>query len=375
MAKIHITLVGGQAAPVYNGIKATKADKVIYIFSEDSKNVLDTLLTVINLPYEAKLFDPVQPEIIKAECLALAEKYKVDEVTVNISSGTKAWAYFFSVIFDAYHNAATVYIDQNNVLWNYRDMSSYEDFEFDMHMHFKLYRNELKHYTHFSEYTIEDEKAVQELENLRRFEFNEFKQLLSTLDRKQANKLKNQSSDTFKTANGSFVEWTKETNCSSVHIRLVKKNGKKLEKNICSPHAVHLAFNSGWFDYKVASILAQWEKTNEICLNCRFPSKKNIDKNEVDIIVNTGTKILFVECKTQIYNNTDVDKFSSVIKTYGGSGSKGLFVTQEKMDETALNKCKDQHIITFSLADVGPYISVEKALALVLDHEIYNINT
>lgn len=31
MTKVHITLVGGQPAPVYNGIVAMNSDKVVYI--------------------------------------------------------------------------------------------------------------------------------------------------------------------------------------------------------------------------------------------------------------------------------------------------------------------------------------------------------
>ncbi len=32
MAKIHITLVGGQPAPVYNGIVATNPDDLVYVY-------------------------------------------------------------------------------------------------------------------------------------------------------------------------------------------------------------------------------------------------------------------------------------------------------------------------------------------------------
>lgn len=39
--KIHITLVGGQPAPVYNGIIATQPDKVVFIYSKDSRSVVD----------------------------------------------------------------------------------------------------------------------------------------------------------------------------------------------------------------------------------------------------------------------------------------------------------------------------------------------
>ena len=111
-------------------------------------------------------------------------------------------------------------------------------------------------------------------------------------------------------------------------------------------------------------------------MNCRFSFKQNLDKNETDIIVNTGTKLLFVECKTQIKKTTDIDKFRSVVKTYGGMGSKGLFVTEAKMDDVARAKCMENAILSFSFADVeNGNLQSEKALALLLDHELFNINT
>jgi hypothetical protein len=109
-------------------------------------------------------------------------------------------------------------------------------------------------------------------------------------------------------------------------------------------------------------------------MNCHFPFKEGVDKNEVDIIIDTGTKILFVECKTQIHDTTAIEKFRSVIKGYGGTASKGLFVTDAKMTEIALAKCKEHGILTFSLQDEHAGKSTEEAIVALLDAELYNIN-
>ena len=109
-------------------------------------------------------------------------------------------------------------------------------------------------------------------------------------------------------------------------------------------------------------------------MNCHFPFVEGIDKNEVDIIINTGTKILFVECKTQIHDTTAIEKFRSVIKGYGGTASKGLFVTDAKMTDIAKAKCKEHGILTFSLQDEHEGMTNEEAIAALLDEELYNIN-
>ena len=378
MSRIHIALVGGQPAPVYHGIVAIKPDKVIYIYSENTHGGVKKLDAEIKIPAEYIELDVTLPNKIKKCAEDLAEKYKEDEVTVNISSGLKSWSHWFGVIFDKYPNAAVVYMDQNNVLWNYKTMQSSQDFEFDMHTHFRLYGNSIEdNYKKFSEYTEKDFEALQVIEKARRFDVNIFNDLLSLLDKKKQNTLKTSKFGKFEHPSDSFVEWERATNEQDGFIRIFinKKNGKREEFKCESPNVVDMAFNSGWFEYKVASLLSKWKRCKELCMNCRFPFNPQVDKNETDIIINTGSKVLFVECKTQIKNTTDIDKFRSVIKGYGGMGSKGLFITDAPMTNVAREKCNEHGILAFSLQDDYPGMSLEKALFLLLDTQLYNINT
>ena len=43
MRKVHITLIGGQLAPVYIGICAAKPDKIVYVYSSVSKSQMDVI--------------------------------------------------------------------------------------------------------------------------------------------------------------------------------------------------------------------------------------------------------------------------------------------------------------------------------------------
>ena len=300
----------------------------------------------------------------------MAERYKNEEVTVNISSGLKSWSHWFGVIFDKYPNAAVVYMDQNNILWNYRTMKSSSNFEFDMHTLLLLYGNSLENnYTKFEDYTNEDFKAVNKIEQLRKTNIPDFNKLTTVLDKERAHLLRNSKTGTF-TAHDSFVQWDKTL--SQVKFGICRKN-ELHEAQINSPHILNIAFNAGWFETKIAKILSEWPKAKSICLNCRFPFRKNIDKNEVDIVVDTGVKILFIECKTQITNTTDIDKFRSVINGYGGTSSKGLFVTDSKMTDIAKEKCNVHDILSFSLQEYAE-ADVKRALFLLLDTELRRIN-
>lgn len=379
--KVHITLVGGQPAPVYHGIVATQPDKVVFIYSESSRDVVEKVRSEIHIAEdEQKPLDTTDPHLIMERAKALAEKYKEDEVTLNISSGLKSWSHLFGRVFDSMPNASVVYMDQNNVLWNYRTMEHKTDFVFDMDVLFRLYGNRLENHKRLTDYTEKDLNALDKIKNIRLFNVFDFNKLTATLNDKQQNILRNQNSGKFDLmANGSqsYVEWEKTTKDSIgfVRIFLAKKNGKSQEVTFESENAVDLAFNSGWFEFEVATLLSKWTKAKSIYLNCHFPFKPKVDKNEVDIIVNTGTKILFVECKTQITHTTDIDKFRSVVKGYGGTGSKGLFVTDARMTDVARKKCEEHGLLSFSLQDDHLGMSHEKALALLLDSELFNINT
>ena len=379
MAKIHITLVGGQPAPVYHGIVATKPDRIVFVYSDESREVVEALKREIDIPVEEQQpLDPTNPVEILRRAETLVKKYENDEVTVNISSGLKSWSHLFGVTFDKQPNAAVVYMDQNNILWNYRTMQPLSDFEFDMRTLFRLYGNSLENnYKKLSDYTEEDDRAVYKIEEIRLFNTKSFNSLVALLDSKKQNQLKTCSIGSFKDKEN-YVEWIRKNSVKEndkVILSLFHERKGKKSWDIVSPNAISLVFNSGWFEYKVAKLLSSWEKAKEVCLNCRFPFKRDLDKNEIDIIVNTGTKLLFVECKTQIAKTTDIDKFRSVVKTYGGTGSKGLFVTKEKLSDVARAKCIENAILSFSFKDAENWnLQPEKALALLLDNELFNIN-
>lgn len=374
--KIHIALVGGQPAPVYNGIVATQPDKVVFIYSAESLKVVEAVKKEINVAIdEQNTLDTTNPQKILDRATSLAERYKDDEVTLNISSGLKSWSHLFGRVFDSLPNATVVYMDQNNILWDYRTMKSQSDFVFNMDAQFRLQGNELTHFTPFADYTDEDKKCFDKVVAARNYNTGKFNKLTTLLSNEWDNMLQNQKHGCFNISSTEYAEWEKP---DFVRIVLSKKAGVN-EFEITSPHAVSIAFNSGWFEYKVARMLSHWRYAKEIRLNCKFPDKKShsvkFPKNEIDIIVNTGTKLLFVECKTKIKSSIDIDKFRTAVKNYGGLGSKALFVTDIAMDDLQKEKCRESDIIMFSLQDKTFGLNKEQELFKLLESELFNINT
>lgn len=379
MSKIHITLVGGQPAPVYHGIVATKPDLVVYVYSKDtnSKQAFQILKEEVDIKWLGYKLDPTNPILIKKLAEKLAHMFKEDkEITVNISGGLKSWSYWFGIVFEKYPNATIIYIDQNNLLWNYRTMEASSNVNFDMHTLFRLYRNPLTNYTPYTDYTEADFNTIPLIEECRAFNYQDFNRLLTVLNKDSQTRLRTQECGDFHLPESlSYVKWDRNKHIGNSTVTIhIQNNDLFITRKFTSPHAIELAFFAGWFECKIAHLLSKWSKAKEICMNCHFPFKPGFDKNEVDIIINTGNKILFVECKTQISKTIDIDKFRSVIKAYGGTASKGLFITDAPMYDLAKAKCKEHNILTFSLQDSHGNMTCENALIELLNTELDKIN-
>lgn len=362
--KVHITLVGGQPAPVYNGIVATQPDKIVFIYSEESRNIAKRISEEVKIPSERRKMDPVDLYDIERKVAQCANQFKNDEISVNISSGTKLWAFYFAKVFGQMPNATLFYVDQNNMLWNLSDKTA-RKVDFDMDVQFRLLGNPLQKYTRFDDYDEKDIETFEELKKMFNFDSDKMFRLINEC------KTKTHTTEHF-LKNGSYIRWV--SSLKQFEIEIVK--GKKRYTAVLkSKHVREILLKAGWFEYEVAGLLRGWDKAGKIRMNCRFPYKDNADKNEIDVLVEAGSKLLFVECKTQIEDNTDIDKFASAVRNYGGMSSKALFVTFAKMTDKAKEKCADNGIMSFSLQDEHLGMPDEKALAMLLDSELFNINT
>jgi len=365
MSKVHITLVGGQPAPVYNGILATMPDRVVYVCSNESREETEHIRNEIVIESEIIEIPPSEMQEIDIAVRTLFDKYNHDELTVNLSGGAKLWLVQFYSAFSIRDDALLFFIDQNNRLWNLKTKQS-SILNFNPDKLFTIQGTPLHDFRKISDYNDEDDAVIPLIERARIFSSSEFNRLCTLLDDNFDNRLKNMNNDTFVTSKGSYVSWDKLT--EEVEIHLIK-GYREWCNTLSSPNIINLVFHSGWFEYKIASLFR--DRYNDIRLNCLFEAKDMQTKNEVDIIINTGVKLIFVECKTKLSKITDIDKFHSVVKNYGGMGSKALFITDTPMSGVALEKCKDNDVLVFSLQE---HLHIKEDLYTLLDNELNKIN-
>ncbi len=372
---VLISLVGKQAMPVYLGIKSTRADLNVFVHSKDTVKEVTRIASFFpDANFRYKVLDPTDLIAIKSSISSLFQEYKDDEILINISSGTKPWTYAFIKAFEKNSSSTFFYIDQNCVKWNL-STNDKETLQFDGEIQLKLNGNFPKKFKDLTDYTGKDFRVIKQLETMRHKYPKDFNELTTIFPKKNSkqwtHKVNFINSDRLELDNGSFIEWEKPD-----WIRMAIRTKKGYDEiDLTSEHAVSLSFSTSWFEVKVAQILSGWDKAKSIILNCVFSSASNQTKNEVDIIVFTQNRVLFVECKTQIFNNTDIDKFRTVVKNYGGMGSKAIFITEAEMNDISRLKCEESQIIPFSLGVSVNIESAKEELFKLLDSQINDINT
>lgn len=374
MSHIHIALVGGQVYPIYLTIAALEPDRVILLHSEQSSAEAERLKAEVEAGVKAdvemRTVDPVNLLLISESFKSLFADIPGDaQCTVNLTGGTKPWSVLLYQIFQKKEKISFFYVDQNNFIYDFESLQKYSSIPLDMDLLFRLNGNAVKSKVAFAEYTEDDFAVMRKLKSLT--------EKYSKLYFKFASEANCDKPAPLRIGESS-VDWHREKDRQSVCIKFVNQ-GKKGSccEQLESKHAADLFFKYHWFELNVAEILSKWDKAKEVWMNVEFPYKNNLPKNEIDIIVNTGDKLLFVECKTRICDNTNIDKFSAAVKNYGGMASKALFVSNMPMDDKPIEKCEQNGIMHFALiqkVDRCWHSADVRKLYGMLDKALFEIN-
>ncbi len=128
----------------------------------------------------------------------------------------------------------------------------------------------------------------------------------------------------------------------------VKHKGKPI-LDLKSKHVIDLFFNAAWWELRVAEQVAQWGEVKQLLINCILPFKTTSQdkKNEIDILVSTGKKLIFIECKSGNVKQEDIDKMKVIKDTYGGLISKSILVSRYIPPLGIIEKCEELDIDVF----------------------------
>lgn len=373
MSKIHIALVGGQPIPVYLGIMEDEGcGKIILIHSSTSKKEAERISKSINKDCTYIECSPNNIEEIKSVAEDVKKQYGESEITLNITSGTKPWSLIFYHTF--YESAKRIiYIDQLNRWYDLKTDNS-KTLDIDIFKRFELYGTPLEVYKTLDFFDNTDYVAIGTIENVRKINIGAFNDLTNREEDAYS-----KETDEISSRNGSLMRW--DWNAGWVEFEIVGYNGLNNDQ-ICieSDHIKEVLLHNAWFELKTAFELKKNNDVKNIYIGSEFLMKSEEPKNECDIIVDFGSRLVFVECKTMIYDVTDIDKFRSAMRNFSGTSSIGMFVTNDRVSRgrrydrynTAMEKCRDNDILTFNfeLWDGNDATSLNS----IIEREIQRIN-
>jgi Domain of unknown function (DUF1887) len=100
--------------------------------------------------------------------------------------------------------------------------------------------------------------------------------------------------------------------------------------NCSASNVERYVFNGGWYELIVANACKIKYPKAKIYMNVHFPVLAKIEdnKNEVDVLINDGGKLIFVECKSGFVKTTDIDRIEIRKKTFGGLVSESILATR-----------------------------------------------
>lgn len=345
MKQIHISLIGGQPVAAYLGIADAQPEHTLLVCSnqsfEEAKRVASCCPDKV---IEIMRTDWTDIPSMEKTVSALREQYAEDRVTLNLTGGGKLEALMFYAGFRNHPDAHFIYVGADHLLTDL-DTRESRPLTMDNDVQLKLYGNPLAHYKRFDDYTEADLHVCRQIEQARRYNFEAFNRLATTLSPSEMQQVRGSQQGEIKQPDGQLVRWDKPKQTVWLSICHKYKGWKDFE--LCSDHVMEMVFFNGWFKFLVANVLRSHPQVKQLWMHSAFTARGNAPKAEADIVADMDGKLLFVACRTQVKDSGEIDSFRSVLKSYGEMGGMGLLVTNVPLPAVVADKCKDCGILTF----------------------------
>lgn len=344
MMKIHITLIGREVLPAFYTIMEFQPDVTYLIGTKDSEESLKRIIKVLQrkgVKYKKRETQPVDVQATKDICEQIhADNGENCEYIYNLTGGTKLMA-FGAMMCAQRHNAKMVYTDSLDCI----DITTSEhiplSYKTDFDTLFDLQGQKLKS----KEVYVQNMLRSQCANDIREFiehHIKAYEVLRNVYDRyKQIPKTYDSGLVSYERSNG--------------EIRIMYDDVEVFSSDYRD--AFRMLFEGRWWETLVADAVNEWSNGRyEIWTDVEFETNtpnpqngkngKQTVKNEVDVLVNLGNTLLFIECKSGAFQQENLYKLSSVSKTYGSYKSKAILVAfrNQNVRPDLLEKGKDDNI-------------------------------
>jgi len=341
--KHHISLVGGQTLPLYVGIIESNADFIHFVYSKDSSESIKVLQDIFKdkkmKTYECNAFN--HAEILSLFNSIVSSFSSSDDFVFNITGGTKLMAL-----------AATEVVQKSKgkAFYFNQDLTFYEipSFEIrnitknlEINDYVRLSGNKISCYTDISKYKDSDFNAAQRISNFSAANTKEYSAIHKFKDQRFGNSGSLPVRGDYQINNNLFVSWDENG------LDISTSSDSLLELSCKNVHS--LFFNAGWWELLVAQSVNKWKQKVDLYTNVILPYKNedSQSKNEIDVLVNTGKRLVFIECKSGNILASDINKIKAVRETYGGRIARSLLVSKYKPKSHIIEKCQELDIDIF----------------------------
>ena len=339
MKKHQLNLVGSAILPTYYAIKKFGPDEVHLVVTTESRVIVEPLLKLVQqaIPchiHEVLANDPLNiRQAIERICSGEGE------YTINLTGGNKLMALVAAEV--AKERAVDAFYYAGHHHWIRMGDYATEVMEvtLDNLEIIGLSNHKIKQYTNFSDVLPQDIDVAKKICNFRMTHYPKYKKLMEAFgDKKRACLW----SDLQK---GEAKVDTLTLNRKGDNVLILRDNDGVL-LDVDSRWSKDMLLNAGWWEFMVANAIRRWDHAREVWINASFLLQKDqkSDKNEVDVLVNWGQNLLFVECKSGNVLQSDIYKMLAVRKTYGGEKSKSLLVSFMPLKPDIREKCRDSNI-------------------------------
>ena len=339
----QISLVGGQLLPVIVGIKEYNPDKVHFIVSAETKDKINLVKSfLVGKTHSVNICNPFDFLSIKEACQKILNDLEVtDEIQFNLTGGTKIMVLAAQSLIHE-KNLSGFYINQDDTLLQLptyqiqKLVSAISVKEF-----LEISGHKLSSAKSITDFSPDDFKAVDSIESFSILHDKLILQINSKVRGTYDKLSKIPTAGNIEINKTSKLFWT----AKSISVELQGKEIFKIE----SPNVRSLFFHAAWWELIVAKAISQWTKAKELLIQCELPFKTDAltTKNEIDVLVNLGGKLIFIECKSGMVKQEDINKMRIIKDTYGGIISKSLLVCRFIPTPTILEKCKELNIDVF----------------------------
>ena len=363
MALHQIILIGDRMETIWLGVKEFHPDVVHLLYSDAVADAYIPMLGMLPNTVNAHQYhiDPFDVQKIMLLCESIRERLSPgDRLMYNLTEGTKVSAAAAMKVADKYSDEVVYYSQEGEVI-NLRNFDRRPVAARVSNREFlELFGNELDSYNTASQMLPLDVVTAAEVKSFIEKNTVLYHRIQKYYRKTFLGRIENLP-ERFVIEHPGRVEIV--TSGGSLSI----KNKGKLLFSSAHNLATRLFFTGRWWEVLVSDKVYRWDLSrrsdksgSEVWRNVQFliPGTGRT-KNELDIMVNEGIRLLFIECKSGYISQENIYKIYSTKVTYGGDHSIGVLVSYYPLEESIKTKCEDLRIRYFA-----PETEAERCKAL-----------